>query len=258
MKQEQITKILEDINPAISSIDDKNIKAIFITLIAIIHEQQKTIEAQRKEIQELKEKLNANSNNSSKPPSTDMFKPNKNTKGNKKRKRGGQNGHPGVTRQLLPENEVNHIEKHAPQDNCSCGGQIKASKNYKRHQVHEIPLMQTIVTEHQLFYGSCKECGKRHSAQLPKNIPTGMLGPGLLALIATLTSDYKMSKRDVTRILEDLYNLPISIATVKRAEETVREALTTSVNEAKKYVKAQKVVNCDETSHAECGKKMWT
>lgn len=256
MKREEIVNVIESLKPAIEAISDNNIKTIINALFAIIDAQQNTIEAQLKEIEELKEKLNTNSDNSSKPPSTELFKSHKKNKN--KKKRGGQPGHPGFTRNLLPENEVDHIEKHQPPEQCGCGGDIKVSTDYSRHQVHEIPLVKTVVTEHQLLYGCCKDCGKRHQAELPKGVPTGMLGPYLLALIATLTSDYKMSKRDITRFLMDFYSLSICIATVKRAEETVSAALANPVNEAKEYIKLQEIVNCDETSHAECGKKMWT
>jgi hypothetical protein len=124
--------------------------------------------------------------------------------------------------------------------------------------VHELPEVKMVVTEHQLFCGCCAQCGKEHRAELPDHVPTGMLGPYLLAFIATLTSDYKMSKRDVARFLMDLYQFSLCIATVKRAEETVSEALKTPVEAAKAYVKQETIVNCDETSHAECGKRMWT
>lgn len=153
---------------------------------------------------------------------------------------------------------MDYIEKHRPPSQCECGGEVKEISEYSRHQVHDIPPVTTVVTEHQLFYGCCEDCGKTHQAELPQHVPTGMLGPYLLALIATLTSDYKMSKRDVTRFLMDFYSLSICIATVKRAEETVSAALEKSVNEAKEYVKEQEIVNADETSHAECGKRMWT
>jgi transposase len=228
------------------------------TLKQRIDEQQHLIEAQQKEIEELKEKLNTNSDNSSKPPSSDMFKSQKNKKKKGKRNRGGQPGHAGMTRDLLPEEEVDYIEHHLPIEHCPCGGHVKTTRRYRRHQVHEVPPVKPVVTEHQLFYGCCEECGKEYRAELPSSVPTGMLGPCLLALIAMLTSDYKMSKRDVTRLLGDLYSLSICIATVKRAEETVSEAITAPVEEAKAYVKSQRIVNCDETSHAECGKKMWT
>ncbi len=264
MAQEETIKILDVLNPAIESIADSDIKSILNTLVSLIHQQQKIIEKQnktiaeqRKKIEKLEDKLNTNSDNSSKPPSTDPFKPNKN-KRNKKRKRGGQPGHKGSTRRLLPDDQVDHIEQHKPSEHCPCGGHIEIGDNYQRHQVHELPPMKTVVTEHQLFSGRCDRCGVSHQAQLPSNVPTGMLGPCLLALIATLTSDYKLSKRDVTRLLKDLYHLIICPATVKRAEETVSEAISAPVEEATTYVQNQAIVNADETSHAECGKKKWT
>ena len=175
-----------------------------------------------------------------------------------KRKRGGQPGHSGVTRQLLPETEVDYIEPHFPPENCSCGGQILLTPDYQRHQVHELPPMALEVTEHQLFQGSCVQCKKHVCASLPQGVPTGLLGPRLLAFIAVLTSDYTLSKRDITRLLSTLFKLTISVATVKRAEETVSQAIQAPVEEAKAYVNQQAIVNCDETSHAQCGKKKWT
>ena len=258
MKQEEISNVIENLKPAIEAITDNNIKIIIDTLLTIIVEQQKIIEAQKQEIETLKEKLNTNSDNSSKPPSTNPFTSTKNNKKKSKRNRGGQPGHPGVTRSLLPESEVDHIEKHQPPSLCECGGEVNSTDEYSRHQVHDIPPVKPVVTEHQLLHGCCKDCGKKYQAELPPHVPRGMLGPYLLVLIATLTSDYKMSKRDVTRFLMDFYSLSICIATVKRAEETVSDALEKPVNEAKHYVKEQEIVNADETSHAECGKRMWT
>lgn len=145
---------------------------------------------QQKRIEDLEEKLRTNSDNSSKPPSSNIFKSQKKKKKKGKRNRGGQPGHAGMTRELLPEEEVDHIEHHLPTGHCSCGGHVKTIRRYR--------------------------------------------------------SDYKMSKRDVTRLLGDVYSLSICIATVKRAEETVSEAIAAPVEEAKAYVKAQKIVNCDE------------
>ena len=265
MAPEDSIKILDDLNPTIELIEDSDVKPILNTLVSLIHQQQKTIDKQhqtianqRKKIEKLEEKLNTNSDNSSNPPSTQPFKANKKNKKKKKGKRGGQPGHKGSTRRLLPEGQVDHIEQHKPEEHCPCGGHVAIGDKYQRHQVHEIPPMKTVVTEHQFFSGHCDQCGRLHQAQRPSNVPTGMLGPYLLAFIATLTSDYKLSKRDVTHLLKDLYHLIICPATVKRAEESVSAAISASVEEATTYVQNQAVVNADETSHAECGKKKWT
>lgn len=243
MDRKEVSTILDNLKPAIDAVTDDNVKMIIKALISIIHGQQEVIEAQQKtieqqqktietqqvlikerhkEIQDLKEKLGTNSSNSSKPPSGDLFKPNdgednKDKKDQKnKRKRGGQPGHAGVARALLPTEEVDHVEQHQPPKHCDCGGSVESGECYQRHQVHELPEVKMVVTEHQLFYGCCAQCWKEHRAELPDHVPTGILGPYLLAFIATLTSDYKMSKRDVARFLMDLYEFSICIATVKR------------------------------------------
>ena len=84
-----------------------------------------------------------------------------------------------------------------------------------------------------------------------------MLGPRLTALVATFTGDYQVSKRKAAQLLNDIYQLTICVATIKHAEETVSEAISVPVEDAKKHVKDEPIVNCDETSHKECGKKMW-
>lgn len=226
-------------------------------LCAEMPKLQQRIEEQQQRINDLEERLNTNSQNSSKPPSTDKPGPKPKKKKKKKRNRGGQPGHTGQTRNLLPESEVDMIEKHHPPEKCGCGGQIVETDWYKRHQIHDLPPIKTVVTEHKLFYGCCVQCDKQHCAQLPDEVPSGMLGPGLLAIIAVLTGDYQMSKRSIRRLLGDLFGLLISIGTVKRAEETVSAALKAPIEEAQAYVQTQNSVNCDETSHFECGDKKW-
>ena len=81
MKKEEISKILESLSPAIEAIADPAIKAIIATLLTIISAQQKIIE-------DLTERLNTNSKNSSKPPSSEPFKKNPKKKKKSKRKQG--------------------------------------------------------------------------------------------------------------------------------------------------------------------------
>ena len=225
-----------------------------------VESQQKQIEAQQKEINELKEKLNTNSKNSSKPPSSDKFKQKPTPKPNKKnkRKQGGQPGHKGVTRALLPENEVDYIEKCHPKKRCDCGSHIKLTGNYRPHQVHELPRVKAIVTEYQLHSGACSGCGKLHQAKLPNGIPVGMLGPIAIAKIGTLTGDYKMSKRNIISLFGDFYGLYISTGTVSNAEKIVSAALEIPVEEAKIFIPQQVAVHADETRHTEKKQKMWS
>ena len=69
----------------------------------------------KKIIENLQEKVNCNSKNSSIPPSTEIVKPEK-KKPNKKKKRnrGGQKGHLGYSRELYPESECRDVKDHKP------------------------------------------------------------------------------------------------------------------------------------------------
>ncbi|OGT46062.1 MAG: hypothetical protein A3E82_08060 [Gammaproteobacteria bacterium RIFCSPHIGHO2_12_FULL_38_11] len=100
------------------------------------------IEADNKKLRientELKERLNNNSSNSSLRPSSDFKKKKKkNNRQSSGKKSGGQPGHKGHHRELLPRDQVNFFQNCALPKNCLCGGKIKSSGNYMRHQVHE-------------------------------------------------------------------------------------------------------------------------
>src|SRR5262245_19810149 len=62
------------------------------------------------EVAQLRERLGQNSQNSSKPPSSDPPSvPRPNNRQPSGRKRGGQDGHQGCTRKLLPPEEVKTV-----------------------------------------------------------------------------------------------------------------------------------------------------
>lgn len=72
-----------------------------------------------------------------------------------------------------------------------------------------------------------------------------------------LSGEYRLSKRLIAGLLNDIYNLPVSTGTISNTEKLVSEALKKPVEEAHEYVKAQPVKHADETSHKQKGNKMW-
>lgn len=216
----------------------------------------------RKKNAELKEKMNTNSQNSSKPPSSDLFKKKKRRskthKAKSNRKQGGQPGHVGYTRTPLPPEEVDHFILCVPPKQCECGQSIQKMTDFKQHQVHELPLVKPIVTEYQLFDGICCGCGQKHTAKLPLGVPKCMLGPVAMSKVATLTGNYRLSKRNTVNLLQDFYGLPISIGTISNTEKTVSLALKAPVEELVKSIPNQPSVYMDETSHKEQNNRMWT
>jgi hypothetical protein len=231
-----------------------------------LHKLTQKLSMLEQKIEDFQETLNINSKNSSRPPSSDFVKKKEATKNpkrksKKKRLQGGQPGHKGKTRELLAIEAVDHINKCFPEAICECGGKIICDiGHFKRHQVHELPIMKPIVTEFQIYHGKCDgTCGEIHTGQLPAGVSYNMLGSLAMAKVATLTGSYRLSKRNVAAILNDFYGLSISIGTVSNAEKIVSEALISPVEAAKQYVKETIAAkHADETSHKEKNKRMWT
>jgi len=217
------------------------------------------------QITDLEEKLNTNSTNSSKSPSSDLFKtkkPKKKYHGagkNKALKQGAQKGHKGTGRKLLPPEKVDDIVVCLPKLTCECGGHIKANlEKIKRHQQYELPKIKPIVTEYKQVYGVCHTCGTTHCGELPLGVSNSLLAPRATATIAIFTGDYRLGKRPTQRVFNDMFNLPVSLGTISNAEKTVSAALEVPVEEAKVYIQEYKgSVHADETSHKQQGDKMW-
>jgi transposase len=216
-------------------------------------------------ISDLKEKLNTNSTNSSKAPSSDLFKSRKPKKkyhgaGNSnKLKQGAQKGHQGKGRKLLPPEKVDNTVICLPKPSCECGGLIKPNiKKVKRHQQFELPKIKPIVTEYQQVYGLCNTCGVTHCGDLPKRVSPFLLAPRATATISVFTGNYRLSKRSTQQVFNDIFNLPVSLGTISNAEKIVSAALEMPVEEAKFYIQEYKgSVHADETSHKQQGDKMW-
>ncbi len=138
-----------------------SVKLIFMML----YEQAKRVEQLEKEVAELREQVNRNSNNSSQPPSSDGPGQAAGKKKSKGRggKRGGQKGHPGHQRQLVAIEEVEAIVPHKPETCIDCGGKLEGNDPEPyRYQVTELPPVKSYVVEHQVHTMICPCCGKEN------------------------------------------------------------------------------------------------
>jgi len=204
----------------------------------------------KEEMAKLREQVNANSNNSSKPPSSDGPKQ-KIVKGKPKKrgkKRGGQKGHQGHRRELLPIEQVEQVIEHKPEPCSGCGSRLEGEDPAPyRHQVTELPPLEPYVTEHRVHSIICPCCGQKNRGDLPAEAVGSQFGPNLVALMAVLMGVYRMSKRQVRGLLEDLFDIRVSIGSVINQQNVVSDALEEPVKEARAYVQEQAVRNSDET-----------
>ena len=102
-----------------------------LSLIEELREQNAQLTAR---VQDLEEKLNTNSRNSSKPPSSDgpgkgrgSDKKTGKGKATSRRKQGAQPGHKGSRRTALPPEQVNDFVPHYPSPVCQCGADIEVT-----------------------------------------------------------------------------------------------------------------------------------
>ncbi len=217
----------------------------------------------RQKVSDLEDKLRTNSHNSSKPPSQDPHRKRRKKRRNvistnftKKSEKESSSNKTGLNK---PPQSVDQVVECLPADQCdNCRGHvaIDLEKTNYSHQ-YEMPPADLYISEFRVYWGACESCGKSHQGQWPEGLPTGKLGIGLIAQIASWTGDYKLSKREVQRMLEDQYDLHISISTISKAEAMMSEALKKPYDEAKEDAQSQPVVHGDETSHKMSGKKQW-
>ena len=230
-----------------------------------LEEANKIIKALWDVIQKLNERLKTNSRNSSLAPSNDRLSKNKSnvkrTEERKKnpKKRGGQPGHKKHNRLLLSLDKINRVVPCCPNSACACGGQVILNPEYRRHQQHEFPIIRPIVTEYQIYSGSCNQCYQKQMGALPDGVSWSRLGPRATAMTANLSGAYRVSKQNIVNLYRDIFDFNLSIGMICKAEKTVSRALSEPVNPAKHFVRSrdQLGVNSDETGFKEKGKSMW-
>jgi transposase len=214
------------------------------------------IEKLEAENRALQERLNLNSKNSSKPPSSDHKKNKKQKKSNDKAS-GGQKGHPGHHRELLDVSKVDDVVVCEMAQECEkCSGHVVASNDYFRHQVYELPEIKLFVTEYQLKKGVCLCCGHRQKGKLPEGINRHITGPRLIGFMSLLVSEYQVSRRQLQQFLSEYFDFRLSLGTIFNKQRLVNSILKEPVNGLLSVIK-QSHCNMDETSHSRAGERQW-
>jgi transposase len=231
-------------------------------------DRDKKIEDLDKKIEDLEHQLagrKKDSSNSSKPPSSDDPAAGKRVHPQRKksgRKPGGQKGHPGRYRALVPAEKADTVIEVFPSA-CTCGhkfpkdgkGLCKTGKPH-RHQVTELPEIRPHITEYQFWRIICPDCGKVIWAPVPRVI-LNQFGPKLTALLAYLTVVCRMPRRKMAELLENVLATPISLGRTQKAVEESSMALQTSYQELEGQLPKEPVLNGDETGWRDDGVKLW-
>jgi transposase len=231
-------------------------RAIVGAVVAGLERQVAELEQQ---VQGLKARLDQNSTNSSRPPSTDPIgvkrKP---PEPPSKKRRGGQQGHPRRMRALVPPDRVASVTDCKPTSCRRCGRSLSgADAEPLRHQVAELPPIEPEVHEYRLHRLSCPHCRAVSCGALPDGVPRISFGPRLHAALSVLTGAYRLSRRQVAQLGSDLLGLTISIGMIAKLERVTAAVLERPVAELAEAVKAADAANIDETGWRENRRKAW-
>jgi transposase len=219
-----------------------------------------TIQQVEATVSQLQERLQQNSRTSSRPPSSDPpqalgQRPRREPSG---RRPGGQLGHEGQTRALLPVEEVDVVIPVKPERCPRCHHLLPGEDPQpQRHQVTEIPPSRPAVTEYQLHRLVCPVCGAATRAELPAGVPAGGFGPRVQAITALCTGAYHLSKRATQSVLEDLFGVSMGLGTIANLEQATAQVLAEPVAAARAYVQAQPSAYLDETGWRERRQRAW-
>ena len=226
-----------------------------------INKLTETIQKQEIQIAELKEKLNKNSKNSSKPPSSDgLNKPQpKSLRKSSDKKQGAQKGHKGSGFSITqkPDDIIPHIP-----DACKkCSSFGKCSKSCvvaeKRYEVDVV--VQTKVILHQVMSVECPKCDNEIlKGDFPAHITSTMqYGQNLQALVIALNTIGMVSIHRTHEILSDLFCIPISTGTIHKMVTECAKKILPIIDVIKEKIIASPIVHFDETGTRVDNKTRW-
>jgi transposase len=88
-------------------------------------------------------------------------------------------------------------------------------------------------------------------------VPRRPFGLRLTAVVALLSGRYRLSRREVRQLLQDLWQVRVSLGAVVRQEQAQSAALAPVVEESRSAVQQAAVVNIDETGWREQQRRAW-
>lgn len=209
---------------------------------------------------ELRQRLEMNSTNSHKPPSSDGYQKQTTEPALAKpkgRKSGGQVGHQGNTLERVEQPD--HIQIHLPSHCFCCGRPIAGDEEHPligSRQVFDLPEPKLEITEHRVGQICC--CGHTQAGDYPHDVNAAVqYGANVRALITKLSIDHRMPLKQISQLFADTYGYAINSATIEDAlkhanalAEPLEQLIIQQLQEAE-------VVHFDETGVRVAGKLHW-
>jgi transposase len=228
------------------------------SIVALIEKMDARIMQLEARITELESRIKQNSRNSSRPPSTDVFIKPKSQRKKGERPVGGQKGHKGHTLELVdnPDETIVHIVEVCKE----CGASLEDVRvtGIERRQVHELPPIKIIVTEHRAEHKQCPHCRYHNKAEFPEDVQYSVQYGRYLKSVMVYLGVYQLIPYDrISELFSDLCGHSISKGTLAKALETCYDDLEGVEEKIRTLLVGSQVLNVDETGFRVTGDRHW-
>ena len=228
-----------------------------------IEEQEKQIKSLTIENKELKRRLNMNSDNSSKPSSTDGYKKgdknkNRSLKGKSDKKRWGQKWHKWAT--LLPFKKPDTIEVLEVATCSGCGWSLTDTPmvNIQKRQVLDIPEPTYFVHEYQWWEKQCPCCQTITKSQFPYGVVGDIqIGPNIKTHSCYIYNHGIVSYQRIAEYFQEIYQFSISQTSLMKFNKEGYVALDPVSQCISNAIKKDSIQHNDETGTRIAGSTKW-
>jgi transposase len=224
-------------------------------LIDLVLNMQEIIEKLERRISLLEK----NSNNSSKPPSSDMNKAKRNQSLRQKtgRKQGGQKGHKGVTKEQVKNPDK--VVLCFPDECKECGKTLTETLDsvISRRQEMDIPPIKPLITEYRQIEIKC-ECGCLNKGEYPSNIKAPFqMGRNIQSFLVYLNVSQLIPYGRLEQLCKDIFNFSLCKRTIENILEKAYEKGKPLHKDIMDIIKGSPWVGADETGERVEGERWW-
>jgi transposase len=211
-------------------------------------------------VAELEKRLNMNSSNSSKPPSSDGLK--RKTKSlrpkNTGRKPGGQPGHIGQTLHQSPAPDITHPIALDRCPNCDSDLRDEPVASEEKRQVFDLPPIAMEVSEHRAECKWCPRCAKWITAPFPSEVLAPVqYGHGMQSVMSYLNIAQLLPCERTAEVCQDLFGHRPSAGSVVSAVARCAEKVAPAVERIAGVLRGAKQLHADETGVRCAGRTEW-
>jgi transposase len=174
----------------------------------------------------------------------------------RRKKRGGQPGHPGTSRPI--PTIIDHHQTHQLSSCPCCGGRLTPTGRTRTRIVEDIPEdLKPEVTEHTIHRDWCPRCQKQVEPKVPDALPQCPLGNRAVALTAWLHYGVGTTTRQIVDVFNHHLKLPISDGGLTQIWHRLADVLTPWYDQIQRHCLEAGVLHADETGWRVEGQSWW-